>query len=51
MPLARLHNMAGIAGAAAFASMPGAPPDRGRYFRAMFITLISDDGSLSDFQT
>ena len=25
--------------------------DRGRYFRAMFMTLISDDGSLSDFQT
>ena len=27
------------------------PPDRGRYFRAMFMTLISDDGALSDFQT
>ena len=25
--------------------------DRGRYFRAMFMTLVSDDGSLSDFQT
>ena len=29
----------------------GVPADRGRYFRAMFMTLISDDGSLSDFQT
>ena len=27
----------------------GDTPDRGRYFRAMFMTLISDDGSLSDF--
>ena len=31
--------------------LPPPPPDRGRYFRAMFMTLISDDGALSDFQT
>ena len=34
-----------------FKQTGGSPPDRGRYFRAMFMTLISDDGSLSDFQT
>ena len=31
--------------------IPPPSTDRGRYFRAMFMTLISDDGSLSDFQT
>ena len=30
---------------------PPARADKGRYFRAMSMTLISDDGALSDFLT
>ena len=33
------------------AAMPVTPPDRGRYFRAMLMILISVDDSDLDFQT
>ena len=46
MPLARLHNMAGIR-----LNAGSTPPDRGRYFRIMSMILISDDGDFYGSQT